>query len=149
MVRIPGESCWLCWPAWTDGLLRGESVQRRASRRDGSGPPEARPVGFQVLVGEVARRLHGGFLACPVPAFSVAIGPGMGGFGQPMVTALRTADASADRAEGLVRARAVGAREAVLGEHGVDRVGHGGFGPIGAACTCVRCFDWAPVWGLR
>jgi hypothetical protein len=51
MVRIHGESFWLCLPALTDVLIRCESFQRLESLREVIGHQEDRQVFFQVLVG--------------------------------------------------------------------------------------------------
>jgi hypothetical protein len=51
---------------------------------------------------------------------------GMVGFGQPMVNAMLMADAIGDMAKGILIGLAVGELDAIIGQHGVKLVGHGG-----------------------
>jgi hypothetical protein len=126
MVRIDGKSCWLLLPALTDVLIGGESLQRFEALREIIGHRESMQMFLQVVMSLVVIHLHVGFFACAVHAFHLAIGPGMVGFGEPMVDAMLMADAIEDIVEGVLIALPVGTLEIVIGQHGVDLVWHGG-----------------------
>src|ERR671922_2646085 len=100
MVRINGESFWLCLPTFTDVLIRSESFQRLESPRDVIGHEEGMQLLFQMVMGLVVVLLHGGFFARAVHAFHLAIGPGMVGFGEAVLDTIVLADAIDNMVEG-------------------------------------------------
>lgn len=66
-----------------------------------------------------------GFFEGAVHALDLAIGPGMIGFGQPMYNGMFIADPCKDVFEGILIPFPVHELDNVIGEHGVDVVGHG------------------------
>jgi hypothetical protein len=59
------------------------------------------------------------------------------------------AGALEEMAAGLVSALTGGAREAMIDQPGVKRVGHGGGGPLGASGTGLRFVHGATVVGCQ
>jgi hypothetical protein len=81
---------------------------------------------FQVVMGLAVILFHGVVFERAVHAFHLTIRPGMVGFGQPMVDGILITDAIKDMVKCLYIALAGGELDAVIGQHGVDLVGHGG-----------------------
>ena len=75
---------------------------------------------------QVVMFLHGGIFERAVHSFHLAIGIRMIGLGEPMADARLRADTIEDAIEGLLIARPVGELDAVIGQHRVDLVEHGG-----------------------
>jgi len=74
-------------------------------------------------MGCVVIPFHGGLFERTVHPFHLTIGPGMVGFGQPMVNPMITTDAIKDMLKGIDIALAIGELDAVIGEHRVDLLG--------------------------
>jgi hypothetical protein len=81
---------------------------------------------FQAVMGLVVVLFHSGIFERTVHAFDLAIRPGMVGFSQPMVDAILLTDAIKDMVKGIYITLAVGELDAVIGQHRVDLVRHGG-----------------------
>lgn len=147
MVRIDGKAFWLFLPALADVLIGGEPFQRFEPLREIIGHEKRVQMCFQVIMSRVVIFFHGGFFERAVHAFHLAIGPGMVGFGQPMVDARLLADAVKDVEECVLIALPVRELNAVIGQHGVDLVGHGadqvtqdlcGYGLVGVCMPLGR-----------
>ena len=80
---------------------------------------------FEVLMRLVIEFFDGGFFAGGVHALDLAIGPGLRGGGQPVCHGMFIADPCKDVCEGLCIPFPVREWDAVIGEPGVDVVGHG------------------------
>ena len=66
-----------------------------------------------------------GFLDRPVHSLDLYIGPGMLDLGQPVLDALFVTDLVEDVVEGVFVMRHVGELDAVVGQHGMDRMRYG------------------------
>ena len=87
-------------------------------------------MGSQLGMAVIVIAFDGGLLDCPVHPFDLAIGPGMLDFGKPVLDpVLIAAQIEHVRHTGRSRALGVSRREgeldAIVGQHGVDFVGHG------------------------
>jgi hypothetical protein len=102
-----------------------KALQRFESLRAIIGHSKSRQMPFQVVMGFVVIPFHGGRFARTVHPFHLAIGPGMVGFGQPMVKPMFMTDAIKDMVNGIDIALPMGERDAVIGEHRVDLLGSG------------------------
>ena len=78
-----------------------------------------------MLVGLVIELLDSGFLQSAVHAFDLAVGPGVVDFGQHVLDGVLQADAVEDVREGVAVPLVVAELVTVVGEHGVQLVGHG------------------------
>jgi hypothetical protein len=126
MVRINGKAFWLFWPAVADVFIRCESFERFESLGEVIGHQESLEMLFQMVMALVMVLFHGGVFERAVHAFHLAIRPGMVGFGQPMVDAILLTDAIKNMLKGVDIALAVGELDAVIGQHRMDLLGHGG-----------------------
>jgi hypothetical protein len=125
MGRVSDKALGFFWPALTAVLIGGQSFQGLEARGDVISHQDSLSGVLQVVMGLVVRRFHGGVLACAGPAFDVASGPGMVGCGQPMVDALRLAEAITAKLPGGGIARAMSDLAAMLGQHRMDGVRDG------------------------
>jgi hypothetical protein len=146
MVRIDAKAFWLCVPALADVLRGGAPFQWLAALGEVIGHQEGLEVCPDVLRGLVVILLHGGFFAGTVQAFSLAIGPGMMGFGEARVEALVPTDALQPMVERVLIALPVGELDAGIRPDGVDLVGHGG--DAGAPCMVPPRSCW-PLGATR
>ena len=80
---------------------------------------------FQVVMSLVVIIFHGGIFERTVHTFHLAIGPGLGGFGQPMVTTMLMTDAIKDMVKGVSIALPIGELDAIIGEHRVELLRYG------------------------
>jgi hypothetical protein len=96
-------------------IQRGKAFERFESFREVIGHQEGLQMLFQVVMGLVVIRFHGGVSRRVVHAFYLAIGPGMVGFGEPMVDAVLLTDAITDMLKGIDIALTVDKLDAVIG----------------------------------
>jgi hypothetical protein len=89
------------------------------------GHQQGRQMRVQVGMGRLVIRVDGGLVEGTVPPFPWAIGPRMGGVGQPMVQAICLTNAVNEGGQGVEIAWAMRDLEAVIGAHRRARVGHG------------------------
>ena len=73
-------------------------------------------------MGFVVIPFHGGLFERTVHPFHLAIGPGMVGFGQPLVNPMLMTDAIKDMGKGIDIVLPRGKLDAVIGEHRVDLI---------------------------
>jgi hypothetical protein len=116
MVRIPDKAFLLFFLASADILIRRESFACIELLGEVVGHQESIQVRFQMVMGLIVILFHGGVFERAVHAFSLAIRPGMIGFGQPMVDALLLADATKDMLKGILIALPVGELDAIIGQ---------------------------------
>jgi hypothetical protein len=102
------------------------SIERFESRREVIGQQEAMQMRFQVVMGLVVIRVHGGLSERAVHVFDLAIGPRVAGLGQPMGDAMLLTDTIKNLLERIDIALAVGELDALSSSYRVDSVGHGG-----------------------
>jgi hypothetical protein len=126
MVQINGKSFQLFLPASVDVFIRGKAFERFESFREVIGHQEGLQMLFQVVMGLVVIRFHGGVSRRVVHAFDLAIGPGMVGFGESMVDAVLPTDAITDMLKGIAIALTADELDAVIGQHSMDLIGHSG-----------------------
>jgi hypothetical protein len=126
MVRVNGKAFRLLLPASADVFIRGESLERFEARGAMIGHQEGLQMRFQVVMSLVVILVHGGVFARAVHAFHWAIRPGMVGCGEPMVDGIRMTDASKNMLKGLDITFAIGELDAVISQHRMTLIGHGG-----------------------
>ena len=124
MAWVDGKAFWLFLPAFADVLIRCKSCERFESLREIIGHQEGLQMLFQVVMSLVVMLFHGGLFERTVHPFHLAVGPGMVGFGQPMVNTILMTDAIKDMVKGLAITLPIGKLDAVIGEHGLDLVGY-------------------------
>jgi hypothetical protein len=79
---------------------------------------------FQVDMSLVVIRFHWSLFERAVHPFPLALGPGMVGFGQPMVDTMLLTDTIKAMVKGVAVAFTVRELHAMIGEHRVDLLGH-------------------------
>jgi hypothetical protein len=126
MAWMKRKAFWLFLPASADVVIRGESFERFEALCEVIGHKEGLQMCFQAVMGLVVIRFHRGVFARAVHACHLAMRPGMVGFGEPMVDARLLTDAIKDLLTGVDIALAVGEWDAVIGQHGMNLLGHGG-----------------------
>jgi hypothetical protein len=80
---------------------------------------------FQVLMALVIVCLDCDFFSGPGPALDWTSGPGVMGVREPVINSPVVADTGQDRCEGIVVLCPVGERATVIGQHGLEAIGHG------------------------
>jgi hypothetical protein len=125
MAWVNGKSFRLFLPTFADVLIWCKALERCESLRKIIGHQESMQMLFQVVMGLVVILFHGGIFARTVHTFHLAIGPGMVGFGQPMVNTMLMTDAIKDMVQGLAIALPIGELDAIIGEHRVDLLRYG------------------------
>jgi hypothetical protein len=115
MAWIHGTAFGCFLPALTDVLVRCQSFERFESFREIIGHQEGIQMFFQVVMSFVVIRSHGGLFARTVPPCHLTIGPGMVGFGQPMVKTMLMTHASNEMMRGVNSAFVMRQLEAVIG----------------------------------
>src|SRR5215204_767551 len=93
MVRVDFEWCRVLGPGLLDGLEGCSPSQRLEVLGEVVGGHEGEDVGLEAFQLLVVEGLHGGVLDGPVHALGLAVGPGMVGFGEPVLDAVLPADA--------------------------------------------------------
>lgn len=126
MVRINHQAFWRFWPAVTDLCIRGKPSEGFESFGEVVSHQEGLQMFPQVLMGLVRVFLHGGFFEGSIHPFALAVRPRMIHLGQTWRDALLTAHTLETMTQGIVIAASVGQLAAVVGQHGVDLVRHGG-----------------------
>ncbi len=107
-----------------------ESFEGLESSGEVVGPEEVSPVRFELVVGVVEVALDGSILDGSVHALDLSVGPGMVGFGQPMLDSMKETEpvegmATEARRRPLAVLGQIGELDAVVGEHGVDAIRNG------------------------
>jgi len=155
MERVQFESFGLFCPAFADVFERGQAFQGLQSSRVIVGHDEIGQMASQLVMAFVIEALDGCLLEGPVHAFDLTIGPWMFGLGQPMIdVGERASILKSMRPEGFAArhhlldlfggpgaAGRIGEVDAIVGQNGVDFVGHGlDEGPQevgGHPCRCL------------
>ena len=138
LERIKGESVWLCCPGFADELVGGEAFEGLEPPGEVVGGDKVCQVAAELVVGFVVEAPDGGLFDRPVHPLDLAVGPRMLRLGQAMVDVGKGAsvlegvrserlfafDHVADLGRAPGGAAGIGEVGAVVGEHGVDFVGH-------------------------
>lgn len=80
----------------------------------------------KLLMGIVVVAVNGGILERSVHPLHLTIGPGMIGLGQTMLNTVLGTDPVKQQFEGITISLTIGKLDAVIGQDGVDSVGHSG-----------------------
>ena len=138
MDRVDNESVWLGCPGFTDEFVSRETFEGLQAPSEVVGGDEIREVAAEMIMALVVVSLDGSVLERPVHAFDLTIGPRMPGLRYAMVDVVlgasiferirqeafssihHASDLGGGRAD-VSKRREVGA---VVGQHGVDLVGH-------------------------
>ena len=140
MDRVEDESGWLFCPGFADELVGCEAFEGLEASGVVVGLDEVVEVGSQLVVGFVVVALDGGVFEGSVHPLDLAVGPGVLRFGQAMIDAalgagilkgvcpdrLSGVDGRLDIGGGRAGVPGRGEVSAVIGEHRVHPVGHGG-----------------------
>jgi hypothetical protein len=113
-------------PALTDVFVGSQAFEGFPSLGKIVSHLEGVEMFLQVLMGLVIVFLHDGLFEGAIHPLNLAVRPRMLHLGQPVLNALLTADTLEDMPEGVLVAASVGKLDAVVGQHGVDLLGHGG-----------------------
>ena len=105
--------------------LRRESPEGLQAATVIVGIDEVVEVGCQLGMAVVMVAFDGRFLDRSIHPFDLTVGPGMLDLGQPVLDVMLVADPVEDVVEGVFVVRHVGELDAVVGQHGVDGIGHG------------------------
>ncbi len=130
MGWIDDESFWVFGPAFDDVFVGREAVECFKSLSEVIGCHEGCEVPTQARVGVVVVTPDGSFFERAVHALDLAVGPWVVGLGQPMLNPVFPADAI-EHVDAVLRGRSIAVLrhvaelDSVIGEHGVDFVGHG------------------------
>jgi hypothetical protein len=124
MAWVDGEAFRLLLPALTDVRIGCKPLKRFEPLREVIGHQEGMQLLFQVDMSLVVIRFHWSRFERAVHPFHLAIGPGMVGFGQPMVDTMLMTDTIKAMVKGVDVAFTVRELTAMIGEHRVDLLGH-------------------------
>jgi hypothetical protein len=119
----------LC-PDLAEVFVGREAFERLESSGEVVGSEEVVQVRFELVVGVVKVALHRSVLDGSVHALDLPVGPGMVGFGKPVLDSVDMADAVEGVAAktcgwALTVLRQVGELDSVVGEYGVDTIWNG------------------------
>lgn len=122
MVRIQPESFGLVCPAFADVFVRGEAAQSLQATSVIVGADEIVEVGGKLGMAVVMVAFDGRLLDRSVHPFDLAVGPGMLDLRETVLDFMLVADPVEDVVEGIFVVHHIGELDAVVSEHGVDRV---------------------------
>src|SRR3954470_3327022 len=131
MERIEGEPFRLARPALADELVWGKAFEGLQATTEVVGGDEVIEVTFKLLMTVVVIALDGGLLDGAVHSLDLAIRPGMIDFGETVLDAVFSAS-QGEHVSDELRGGAIGIAwrqtelDAVVGEHDMDFVRHGG-----------------------
>jgi hypothetical protein len=125
MAWVNGKAFQFLLPAFADVLIRYQAFKGVELLREIIGHQESTQMRSQVGLGFVVIPFHGGLFERTVQPVHLAMGPGMVGFGQPMVNPSFMTDAIKEMVKGIDIALPIGELDAVIGEHRVDLLGYG------------------------
>jgi hypothetical protein len=120
MAWVDGKAFRLFLPAFADVLIRRKAFERFESFRKIIGHQKSMQMLFQVTMALVVILFDGGLFERTVHPFHVAIGPGVVGFGQPVVNPVVLTDAIKDVVKGIDISLPMGELDAGISEHRVD-----------------------------
>ena len=124
MGWIERKSVWLDCPDFADVFEGRESFEGLQSSSIIVGVDEVVEMRSQLGMAVVMVSLDRRFLDCAVHPFDLAVGPGMLDLGQPVLDLMFVTDPVEDVVEGIFVVRHIGELDAVIGQHGVDCIGH-------------------------
>ena len=125
MGWIEPEPFGLFCPDFADELIGCQALEGLEPAREIVGRDEVGEVSAQLIVIVVVEALDGRFLDGSVHPLDLAVRPGMLDLCEPVFDAMFVADAVEDMLEGVLVARPVGELDAVVGQNGMDGIGHG------------------------
>ena len=111
---------------FTDELVRREAFEDLQSSPEVVGADEGDEVVTQLVMIVVGKAFGGRVLDRAVHSFNLAVRPRVLDLGQPVLKLMLAADPVEDVLEGLYVPIMIGELDAVIGEHDVEPVGHGG-----------------------
>jgi hypothetical protein len=111
---------------FADELVGREAFEGLQPSPEVVGADEVGEVISQLLVVVVVKAFDGCVLDRAVHAFDLAVGPGVFDLGQPVLNLMLAADPVEDVLEGINVPIMIGELDAIIGEHDVEPVGHGG-----------------------
>ena len=116
-------------PGFTDKFIGRQTLEGLESFGDVVGHDEVNQVDTQLIVTSIAIASDGRLLDGPVHPFYLAVGPRMVGLCQAMFDTMKLTSpvegmAAQHGGGALAVLRQVGELDAVIGEHGMDRIGH-------------------------
>jgi hypothetical protein len=125
MVWINHQSFWFLLPDFTNVFVGSKSFESFEALGEVIGHQERVEMLFQVLMRLVIVFLDRGFFSCPVHALYLPIGPGVIGVREPVFNGMFITDTGNDMFEGLLVLFPVGELDTVIGQKGMEAIGHG------------------------
>jgi len=129
MDRIESEAIRFCCPGFADVFIGRETLQGFEPTAEVIGSDKISQMGAQLVTCFVVVTVDGGLFEGAVHALDLTVRPGVIGFGQAMLNAVRPADliervATKLGSSTITEARQVDELEAVIGEHDLKPVRH-------------------------
>ncbi len=156
MERVEDESFWLCLPNFADEFVGREAFEGLEAFGEVRGLDEIGEVAAELIVGVVVEAPDGCVLDGAVHSLDLAVGPGMPWLGQSVINVgegagvfkrvrserLTLHDHLADFGGGPDFTLRIGEVDAVVGQNGVDFVGHRldqAAQEVGRGACCCLC----------